>query len=135
MSAAVWRSAVVVKPDAGERGLMLRVVTGLCSSFLILSTAQSASAVSEVVNLTFEPCGGMICLPVTLADGRSHVLLLDTGNVNSWLVADTARTLGLRLDPIAQDGKVVAGIFRLGGVASGQGAFRQIPRTRPGTSG
>jgi hypothetical protein len=93
---------------------MLRVVAGLGSSFLILSTAQSATAVSEVVNLTFAPCGGMICLPVTLADGKNHVLLLDTGNVNSWLVADTARTLGLKLDPIEQDGKVVPGIFRLG---------------------
>ena len=93
---------------------MLRVIAGLWSSLLILSTAQSASAASEVANLTFAPCGGMICLPVTLADGKSHVLLLDTGNVSSWLVADTARTLGLRLEPIEQDGKAVPGIFRLG---------------------
>ena len=54
---------------------MLRVAAGLCSGFLILSTAQSATAVPEVVDLTFAPCGGMICLPVTLADGKSHVLL------------------------------------------------------------
>jgi hypothetical protein len=56
----------------------------------------------------------MICIPVTLADGRNHVLLLDTGNVNSWLTAETARALGLKLDPIEQDGKVLAGLFRLG---------------------
>jgi len=56
----------------------------------------------------------MICIPVTLADGRSHRLLLDTGNVGSWLMADTARTLGLKLDRIEHDGKAVPGIFRLG---------------------
>ena len=93
---------------------MLRVVAALCSVFPVLATAQSATAVSEVVNLTFAPCGGMICLPVTLADGKSHLLLLDTGNVSSWLVADTARTLGLRLEPIERDGKAVPGVFRLG---------------------
>jgi len=93
---------------------MLRVAAALCSVFPVLATAQSATAVSEVVNLTFAPCGGMICLPVTLADGKSHLLLLDTGNVSSWLVADTARTLGLRLEPIERDGKAVPGVFRLG---------------------
>ena len=93
---------------------MLRVVAGFCSGFLILSMAQGATAVPEVVNLTFAPCGGMIFLPVTLADGKSHLLLLDTGNVSSWLVADTARSLGLRLEPIEPDGKAVPGVFRLG---------------------
>jgi len=56
----------------------------------------------------------MICMPVTLADGRSHLLLLDTGNVSSWLVADTARNLGLKLDAIEHEGKAVPGIFRVG---------------------
>jgi hypothetical protein len=93
---------------------MLRRVVAFCSSFLILSTVQGAPAVPEVVNLTFVPCGGMICVPVTLADARSHLLLLDTGNVNSWLLADTASTLGLKLEPIERDGKAVPGIFRLG---------------------
>jgi len=93
---------------------MLRRVVAFCSSFLILSAVQGAPAVSEVVNLTFVPCGGMICVPVTLADARSHVLLLDTGNVNSWFLADTASTLGLKLEPIERDGKAVPGIFRLG---------------------
>lgn len=56
----------------------------------------------------------MICIPVTLADGKSHVLLLDTGNVNSWLLADTARAMGLKLDPIEQDSKILPGLYRLG---------------------
>jgi hypothetical protein len=80
----------------------------------MLSAAQAAPAVPSAIKLDFTACGGMVCIPVTLADGRSHVLLLDTGNVNSWLLADTARTLGLKLEPVEQDGKVVSGIFRLG---------------------
>lgn len=56
----------------------------------------------------------MICLPVTLADGKSHRLLLDTGNINSWLTVDAAQTLHLPLDPVQQNGKALAGVFRLG---------------------
>jgi len=93
---------------------MLRVVAAVCSGFLILSATESVSAAPAEVTLGFTPCGGMICIPVTLADGRRHVLLLDTGNVNSWLMADTARGLGLKLEPLEHDGKVVSGIFRLG---------------------
>ena len=93
---------------------MLRVVTAFCSGMLLLSAARAAPADPDVVKLIFTPCEGMICIPVTLADGRSHVLLLDTGNVNSWLLADSAGRLGLKLGPIEQDGKVVAGISRLG---------------------
>jgi hypothetical protein len=94
--------------------LMLRQVVAFCSSFLVLSAIQGAPATPDAVKLDFTPCGGMVCIPVTLADGRTHVLLLDTGNVNSWLVADTANTLGLKLDPTEQNGKLVPGIFRLG---------------------
>jgi hypothetical protein len=93
---------------------MLRLIVAFCSSVLVLSAAQGAAAAPEAVELDFTDCGGMVCLPVTLADGRSHVLLLDTGNVNSWLAADIARTLGLKLEPIEQNGKIVPGIFRLG---------------------
>ena len=93
---------------------MLRLVAAFYSSVLVPSAADGAPTAPAEVNLAFTPCGGMICIPVTLADGRSHVLLLDTGNVNSWLVADTARGLGLKLDPLEQNGKVVTGIFRLG---------------------
>ena len=92
---------------------MLRL-TAVLGSMLILAASHAAPADPAAVTLTYAPCGGMICLPVTLADGRNHVLLLDTGNVNSWLTADTARALGLKLEPIEQQGKVLAGLFRLG---------------------
>ena len=93
---------------------MLRLVAAFYSSLLVLSVAQGAPANPATIKLGFTSCGGMVCIPVMLADGRSHVLLLDTGNVNSWLLADTARTLGLELEPIERDGKAVPGIFRLG---------------------
>lgn len=91
---------------------MLRLAATLCTTLFLLPAAAAPAA--GAISLGFAPCGGMICIPVTLADGRSHVLLLDTGNVNSWLTDDTARALSLKLDPIEQDGKVLPGLFRLG---------------------
>jgi hypothetical protein len=93
---------------------MLRPAAALGALLCLLSAAHAAAAAPDLVNLAYTPCAGMICMPVTLADGKTHVLLLDTGNVNSWLLADTARAIGLKLDPIEQDGKVLAGLFRLG---------------------
>ncbi len=93
---------------------MLRPAAALCCTVLLLSAADAAFASTEPVTLSFTPCGGMICIPVTLADGKSHLLLLDTGNVNSWLSADTAKGLNIKLEPIEQDGKALPGLFRLG---------------------
>ena len=93
---------------------MHRPVAALASLLLVWSTAPAASPAPDLVNLAYTPCAGMICVPVTLADGKTHVLLLDTGNVNSWLLAGTARAMGLKLEPIEQDGKVLPGLFRLG---------------------
>lgn len=93
---------------------MLRPAAALRSLLCLLFAAHAAPAAADLVNLAYTPCAGMICMPVTLADGKIHVLLLDTGNVNSWLLADTARAIGLKLEPIEQDGKVLPGLFRLG---------------------
>lgn len=93
---------------------MLRLTAALCSILAVVSAAHAAPGVADLVNLAYTPCGGMICVPVTLADGKSHVLLLDTGNVNSWLLAETARAMGLKPEPIEQDGKALPGLFRLG---------------------
>ena len=62
----------------------------------------------------FRSCAGMICLPVTLPDGNPHLLLLDTGNVNSWLKVETARALQFKLEPIEREGTALPGVYRLG---------------------
>jgi hypothetical protein len=92
--------------------LMLRPAATLCSLLFLFPAAHAAAR--DSVNLAYAPCAGMICVPVTLSDGKTHVLLLDTGNVNSWLLADTARSMGLKLDTIEQGGKVLQGLYRLG---------------------
>ena len=93
---------------------MLRLAATFCSCLLLMALAKAAPVVAGAVSVPFTLCGEMICLKVRLADGVDHVLLLDTGNISSWLMADTARALGLKLDPIEQDGKIVPEIFRLG---------------------
>ena len=93
---------------------MLRAPAAICSMFLLGFSAHGVAAAPGDGALAFTSCGGMICIPVTLADGKDHVLLLDTGNVNSWLLTTTARALGLKPDPIEQNGKTLGGLFRLG---------------------
>jgi hypothetical protein len=93
---------------------MRRFAVTMSAILTLVSVARAASDAPELVSLAYTPCAGMICIPVTLADGKSHVLLLDTGNVNSWLLADTARSIGLKPEPIEQDGKTLPGLFRLG---------------------
>jgi hypothetical protein len=93
---------------------MLRFKDRLWIASLLLLAAPAMRAAAVPVELTYKPCDGMICLPVMLADGKTHWLLLDTGNVNSWLLADTARAMHLKLDVIEQGGTKLSGIFRLG---------------------
>lgn len=90
----------------------------ICSIALALITMScGVPAFAAAVDIPFELCDGMICLPVTLSDGNSHRMLLDTGNVNSWLTMRTAEAQRLKLEPIQQDGKVLPGLFRLGSLS------------------
>jgi len=50
---------------------MRRRVVAFCSSFLAHSTVQAAPAIADAVKLDFTDCGGMVCIPVTLAGGRA----------------------------------------------------------------
>jgi hypothetical protein len=77
-----------------------------------LGAAISPSANAEEVR--FSDCGGMICVPVTLADGKEHQMLFDTGNVGSWMSLDIARGLKLPLEPYKDGDQVVPDLFRLG---------------------
>lgn len=93
---------------------MLRLPAALGFLLLLSSAVPASPAATGLVKLAYTPCGGMICIPVTLPDGKSHTLLLDTGNVESWLRSDTAQALGLKLEPMAQNGKTLPGLYRLG---------------------
>jgi hypothetical protein len=86
---------------------------GLGIVIAALAGAPSNASTAET-QISFISCGGMICMPVTLSDGKSHVMLLDTGNVSSWMSSKTAKALGKSLDPVTDDGKPVPGLFRVG---------------------
>jgi hypothetical protein len=78
------------------------------------SWAAQGAAPAAAADISFSLCDGMMCVPATLSDGKSHVMLLDTGNTNSWLSARTARSLGMTLEPVMSGDKPLPGIFRLG---------------------
>lgn len=56
----------------------------------------------------------MICMEISLDGSTPRTLLLDTGNVNSTLMADTAKALGWKTDPVMKDGNAVPGYSRSG---------------------
>jgi hypothetical protein len=78
------------------------------------SWAEQGAVPAQAVDVSFSLCDGMVCVLATLSDGKSHVMLLDTGNLNSWLSAKTARSLGMTLEPVMSEEKLLPGIFRLG---------------------
>jgi hypothetical protein len=77
-----------------------------------------------VAEVPFTPCDGLICLAVTLGDGRRQTFILDTGNVRSYVAADTARAHGWKLGrAIGRDGRPVAGLSQTGPIRLRLGAL------------
>src|SRR5581483_5746367 len=91
-------------PQALGAQAMRTLTMRACLIALALSASTGRQAFAAAVDVPFELCDGMLCLPVTLGDGNAHRMLLDTGNVNSWLTVRTAQAQGLKLDPIEQGG-------------------------------
>jgi hypothetical protein len=89
----------------------MRIGIGLVIAAL---AATPASATANETEIKFTPCDGMICMPVVLSDGKSHLLLLDTGNVSCWMTAETAQSLGKTLEPVKSEDKPIPGVFRIG---------------------
>ena len=88
-----------------------RYAFGLLFAFLFNTSFGPAALATEI---PFHDCRGMICLNVSIDGSKPHPMLLDTGNVNSTLMADTAKSLGWKTEEIKQDGKTVPGMARGG---------------------
>lgn len=80
----------------------------------LISFSSSFATAALATEIPFHDCRGMICIDVTIDGLKSIPLLFDTGNVNSTLMADTAKSLGWKTEEIKQDGKTVPGMFRGG---------------------
>jgi hypothetical protein len=83
--------------------------------FATLALAAMASAHADTsVEWPFRDCVGLICIDIALDDSAPQTVLLDTGNVNSTMVTDTAQKLGWKPEPILSEGKPIANIQRGG---------------------
>lgn len=91
----------------------MRSIAFATTVFLIAASAAHA-APKFVAEWPFRDCRGLICVDVALDGAAPRTLLIDTGNVNSTLMADTAEQLHWKLEPIVRDGKPVADIQRGG---------------------
>jgi hypothetical protein len=81
---------------------MLRSLCGLLAALGVAAPALAAE-------LPFHDCNGLICFDVAIEGGKVHTLALDTGDVDSVIVADAAKALGWKLTPLVQDGKTLKG--------------------------
>jgi hypothetical protein len=116
----------------------MRGTIAVLIAVLTVTSVHAWGAEFPAAEVSFSPCDGMICVPVTLSDGKTHVMLLDTGNVNSWLSRKTAQSLGKTPEPIMSGDKTVQGIFRIGtetvalGGKSLSGRFLALDETASG---
>ena len=92
----------------------MRLFTVTAAIAICLAVPAFSGAATESTDVPFEMCDGMICIPVTLSDGKLHRFLLDTGDVNSWWTTATAQALGVTATPVVRDDKPLPGVFRLG---------------------
>ncbi|HEY3785060.1 MAG TPA: hypothetical protein VGL55_07270 [Steroidobacteraceae bacterium] len=83
---------------------------------LVCSGMTIAKPVPFPVQVHFDACDdGLICFPVEVSGGRSLTFLLDTGDVHSYVTAESARELGWPLQPVTgRDGKPIEGIVQAG---------------------
>ncbi|GAP66786.1 hypothetical protein MBSD_n2101 [Mizugakiibacter sediminis] len=95
-----------------------------------------------VATLPFRDCNGLICFEARLDGAAPRTLILDTGNVRSWVLTDAARALGWQLATAhTADGKTVAGIYKAGahraalGAMAGDADFLAIDRAQFGALG
>jgi hypothetical protein len=82
--------------------------------WLAAGTSHATQTVEFAAELAFHDCRGLICIDIALDDGQPRTLLLDTGNIHSALMADTAQALGWKTEPFEKSGKAVPGIYRGG---------------------
>jgi hypothetical protein len=79
---------------------------------LVLGVALAPLASAEEV--TFSSCGGLMCIPVTLADGKQHQMLFDTGNPTSWVSIELAQAMKQQLEPYKRGDQVIPDVFLIG---------------------
>lgn len=93
----------------------MKSIYRLIGLVLSLSSALAQAAVAQpfAAEIPFHDCRGLICFDVQPDGQAGRTFMLDTGNVNSWMKADAARSLGWMLEPLVQDGKTVPRVYVL----------------------
>lgn len=84
------------------------------ASVLAGSPSSAQAAARFAAELPFRSCDGLICIEVALDNAPPRTLMLDTGNVNSTLITDAAKSLNWALDPARRGNDTVPGIYRGG---------------------
>jgi hypothetical protein len=108
--------------DVAEKEPPMTVTRALLGMLFIIAITAAATP-AHATEVTFRDCGGLICFEASFDGGKPRTLVLDTGNVNSYVTAGAAQAMGWKIDPIVQDGKPIPGIsssgqhkVKLGGV-------------------
>jgi len=89
-----------------------------CLVALLPAMPAQAAAADEsprfAATVPFHDCDGMICFQASIDGGAPHTLALDTGDIDSMMLADAAKTMQWQPKPVLSNGKPVPG-FKDGG--------------------
>ncbi|HXN74631.1 MAG TPA: retropepsin-like aspartic protease [Candidatus Acidoferrales bacterium] len=101
----------------------------LLAFFVVSNLATAKGQVPTLRGDKMLDCSGLPCVDVTLASGKHLRLLVDTGNVNSVIDTEVAKSLGLAVAPAkGADGKPLSGygISVLTGVKLGDASLGDV---------
>lgn len=93
---------------------MRMFVLSVAATLFATGVGATDAGARFTTDVPFFDCDGLICIDVSLDGAKPHRMLLDTGNVNNVLVAESAREAAWVLEPLQKDGVAVPGIYRAG---------------------
>ena len=93
----------------------MRVTTIMSkAAILVLLLTFVDAAQATVTEIPFHECEAMICVDIAIDGAKPQTLILDTGNVSSTLKLEPAQASHWKLEPIVQDNKTIADVWRGG---------------------
>jgi predicted aspartyl protease len=87
-----------------------RMRFGVLAALLTAGATLAGAQTPQLRGAAMIDCEGLPCVDVTVSGGKHLKMLIDTGNVNSILDTEVAKSLGLTVLPVnGRDGKPIEG--------------------------
>lgn len=84
---------------------VLLALAALAATPLVTSLCAAETAPQFAAVVPFHDCSGMICFQAGIDGGPPRTLVLDTGDTDSFMLADAAKSMAWQTTPVLRDGK------------------------------